>query len=120
MLFNRKISFNTWLFLILALQYALMHLFSLGLPASITSFELVVFIVYTISQIMSFFYKGKRATSGSVSGLVPLFFSVLWTVAFFSHLQREACPVMLIVMISLGMFTALFMLMSEYIFLIKD
>lgn len=120
MLFLRKVPFNAWLFGLLAVQYVLMHLFSLDIPASVTEIELVLFIVYTAAEIFMFIYRGRRTTGGAVDGMVPLFFLVLWTVSLFSMLQRESYPAALTAINSLGVFTAFFMLSVEYIFLIKD
>lgn len=116
----KKISFNTWLFMILGLQYALMHLFAFKLPDAVTMSEIIVFLVYTLAEIFMFIYRGRRAAVGAVSGMIPLFFSVLWTVALFSHFQSEVYQAELTVINSLGMFTAYFTLFVEYIFMIRD
>ncbi|MEK4059194.1 MULTISPECIES: hypothetical protein [Paenibacillus] len=120
MLIFKKISFNNWLFTVLALQYALMHLFKLHIPNSVKLSEIIIFIVYTVSEIILFIYRGRRAAVGAVSGMIPLFFAVLWTVAFFSHFQSEIYVAELTVINSVGMFTAFFILLFEYIFLIRD
>lgn len=73
MLIFKKISFNNWLFTVLALQYALMHLFKLHIPNSVKLSEIIIFIVYTVSEIILFIYRGRRAAVGAVSGMIPLF-----------------------------------------------
>jgi len=119
-LFLKKVSFNWWMFLVLAVQYVLMHLFTMEFPLLISELELAIFVVYTIMEFAGFIYKGRRAPVGAISGMIPLFFAVLWTVALFSRLQRESYPMMHTVINSLGMITAFLILFVEYIFLIKD
>lgn len=120
MLIMKKISFNNWLFLILGMQYALMHLFSFNIPEPVTIAELIAFIVYSIIEISMFIYQGKHAPIGAVSGMIPLFFAVLWTVALFSHFQSDIYLAELTAINSIGVFTAYFMLLVEYKYMIKD
>lgn len=119
MLIFKKISFNNWLFTVLALQYALMHLFKLHIPDSIKLSEIIVFIVYTVSRLHCL-STGAAGQPLELFPNDPAFFAVLWTVAFFSHFQSENYVAELTVINSVGMFTAFFILLFEYIFLIRD
>lgn len=120
MLFLKNISFNNWVFMVLALQYGLMHLMSRDMPDTITMLELAVFIIYSVAEITVFIYRGRRTIQGSISGMIPLSFAVLWTVALCSHLQRDSYPPLLPVITAFGILTACFILLFEYIVLIKD
>lgn len=106
--------------MVLALQYALMHFMSRDMPDTITLLELMVFVIYSIVEIAVFIYRGRRTAQESISGMIPLSFAVLWTVALFSHLQRDSYPPLLPVITGFGIFTACFILLFEYIVLIKD
>ncbi|UQZ32272.1 hypothetical protein C2I18_01145 [Paenibacillus sp. PK3_47] len=120
MLFLKRLSFNNSVLMVLALQYALMHLMSQDMADTITILELTVFITYSLVEIAVFIYRGRRTARGSISGTVPLSFAVLWIVAMCSHLQRETYPPLLPVITACGIFTACFILLFEYIVLIKD
>lgn len=111
----KKVSFNQLVFLCLGIQYALMHLFSSGEAIVITSIELVIYSVYTMISLALFFYKSRRVNVESVTGMASLFFSVLWTVALVSQFQKENYPDALIVINVLGVFTAVLVLLSEFI-----
>ncbi len=111
----KKVSFNQLVFLCLGIQYALMHLFSSEEAIVITSAELIVYSIYTATGLGVFFYKSRRVNVEAVTGMASLFFSVLWTVALFSQFQMESYPNALTVINSLGVFTAVLIMLSEFI-----
>lgn len=67
MLIFKKVSFNNWLFTVLALQYALMHLFKLHIPDSVKLSEIIIFIVYTVSRL----YCSSTGADGQPLELFP-------------------------------------------------
>lgn len=110
-----KVSFNQLVFLCLGIQYALMHFFSSEEAIVITTAELIIYSIYTATSLAIFFYKSRRVNVEAVTGMASLFFSVLWTVALFSHFQMESYPYTLTIINSLGVFTAVLVLLSEFI-----
>lgn len=110
---HKQLSFNAFVFLGLGFQYALMHLFAWGDTIAITEMELVCYIVYSAAGLTGFIYKSRRTVAESVSAMVPLFYSVLWTVALCSHFYKESYPATFTLMISMGLFSALLALVLE-------
>lgn len=114
-----KVSFNQSVFICLGIQYLLMHLFSAGEAIVITSIELVIYMIYTVVGLVGLFVRSRRVNSEAVSGMSSLFFSVLWTVSLFSQFRKESYPDALTVINSLGVSTALLVLLAEFIILVR-
>lgn len=115
----KKASFNHLVFICLGLQYLLMHFFSAGEAIVITTIELIIFMIYTVCSLIGLFVRGKRVAGETLSGMAAFFFSVLWTVSFFSHFQKESYPEALTLINSLGVSTALLVLLTEFIVIAK-
>lgn len=114
-----KVSFNQSVFICLGIQYLLMNLFSAGEAIVITSIELVIYMIYTVVGLVGLFVRSRRVNSEAVSGMSSLFFSVLWTVSLFSQFRKESYPDALTVINSLGVSTALLVLLAEFIILVR-
>lgn len=114
-----KVSFNQLVFICLGIQYMLMHLFSAGEAIVITSIELVIYMIFTVVGLVGLFMRSRKVDSQAISGLVSLFFSVLWMVSLFSQFRKESYPDALTVINSLGVFTALLVLLAEFIIIAK-
>lgn len=114
-----KVSFNQLVFICLGFQYLLMHLFSAGEAIVITSIELVIYMIFTVVGLVGLFMRSRKVDSEARSGLVSLFFSVLWTVSLCSQFRKESYPNALTIINSLGVSTALLVLLAEFIVLIR-
>lgn len=114
-----KVTFNQFVLMGLGIQYVLMHLFSAGEAIVITSVELVIYITYTVVGLFGMFVKCRKLDGEAVSGMASLFFSVLWTVSLFSQFRKESYPDALTVINSLGVSTALLVLLTEFIILVR-
>lgn len=115
----KRLSFNQLVFICLGFQYLLMRLFSAGEAIVITSIELVIYIVYTVATLAGLFLRSRRIDSEAVSGLSSLFFSVLWTVSLFSQFRKESYPNALTIINSLGVSSAVIVMLTQFIILAK-
>ncbi|MEK4461485.1 hypothetical protein MHI32_20135 [Paenibacillus sp. FSL H7-0690] len=115
----KRLSFNQLVFICLGFQYLLMRLFSTGEAIVITSIELVIYIVYTVATLAGLFLRSRRIDSEAVSGLSSLFFSVLWTVSLFSQFRKESYPNALTIINSLGVSSAVIVMLTQFIILAK-
>lgn len=116
---TRTLRFNLFIFLALAVQYSLLHILPSGTELIVSAVELGFFLGYTVLMAGGIVYKSVRVNRAKVSGLAALFFSVLWAVALASHFQKESYTSELTLICTVGISTAVLILLTEFIILCR-